>query len=76
MEKISRASERAAKRQYWQEQFENWKESGLTQAEYCRRHGLKQHQWWYWKKRLIDSAAPGTYPTAADRSIKISNLKS
>jgi hypothetical protein len=58
MEKKLTASQRAAKRRYWQQHFENWKESGLTQVKYRRRHGLKQHQWWYWKKRLVDSSVP------------------
>ncbi|UCE56110.1 MAG: hypothetical protein JSV31_11900, partial [Desulfobacterales bacterium] len=28
-------------------------ETGLTQAEYCRRNNLKHHQLVYWKKRFL-----------------------
>lgn len=58
MKKNSRDEENAAKRKYWEEQLRQWKQSGLTQVEYCRLHGLKQHQWWYWKKRIIKTTAP------------------
>ena len=28
------------KQQFWQDQVEAWKQSGTSQAEYCRRHDL------------------------------------
>jgi len=40
------------KRQYWEGHFRAWKESGLTQVEYRRQHNLKNHLWWYWRKRI------------------------
>ena len=33
---------------YWQAHIEAWKESNLSQAEYCRRQGLKTHRLCYW----------------------------
>ena len=40
------------KRQFWEEHIQAWQQSGLSQVEYCRRSNLKNHQWWYWRKRL------------------------
>jgi hypothetical protein len=53
MEQISRAEQLEQKRAYWKQHVESWQETGLTQAEYCRRHNLKHHQLVYWKKRFL-----------------------
>ena len=52
MEQLSRAEQLEKKRIYWKKHLEIWQETGLTQAEYCRRNNLKQHQLVYWKKRF------------------------
>jgi len=52
MDQISRAEELEQKRNYWKQHIDSWQETGLTQAEYCRRHNLKHHQLVYWKKRF------------------------
>lgn len=44
------------KRKFWEDHIQVWHESGLTQAEYCRQNNLKNHRWWYWRKRLSHSA--------------------
>ena len=52
-------SEKAA---YWAGHFEAWRGSGLSQGAYCRRHGLSQSSWGYWRNRLArlanEEAAP------------------
>ena len=48
----SRAEQLEDKRRYWKQQIEHWKESGLTQTEFCRLHNLIIHQLTYWKKRF------------------------
>ena len=40
------------KRQFWEDHVQGWQHSGLTQAEYCRQNNLKNHRWWYWRKRI------------------------
>lgn len=42
--------------QKWRSHLEAWHSSGLTQQAYCQMHGLKPHQFWYWKKKLGDSS--------------------
>ena len=53
------SSEKAA---YWSEHIAAWHKSGLSQGAYCRRHGLSQSSWGYWRKRLArlanEAAAP------------------
>ena len=53
MDELSRAEQLEQKRSYWKHHIECWQETGLTQAEYCRRHNLKHHQLVYWKKRFL-----------------------
>ena len=44
--------ERSAKKQkLWQAHVQAWKESGLSQNEYCRRSELSSSQFSYWKKK-------------------------
>ena len=51
--RLSRAEENKRKREYWSSHIERWQESGLSQRVYCREHNLKDHQFVYWKKRII-----------------------
>jgi hypothetical protein len=53
MEQLSRAEQLEQKRSYWKQQIEQWQQTGLTQAEYCRRNNLKHHRLVYWKKRYL-----------------------
>ena len=53
MEQISRAEQVEQKRAYWKQHIDSWQQTGLTQAEYCRRHNLKHHQLVYWRKRFL-----------------------
>lgn len=53
MEKSQREIENAEKRKKWKKHLEAWEESGITQTEYCRIHGLSIHQFTYWKSHLI-----------------------
>ncbi|WP_407635331.1 IS66 family insertion sequence element accessory protein TnpA [Methylohalobius crimeensis] len=39
------------KEQFWQEHFDAWRVSGLSQAEYCKQHGLKFSHFAYWRTR-------------------------
>jgi hypothetical protein len=53
MSQASRDEQRRQLRECWKERIDNWRQSGLKQNEYCRRHDLNWHQFVYWKKRLI-----------------------
>jgi len=53
-----RSEERAENRQVWEQHIRSWKESGLAQSEYCRRHNLRENQFTYWKRKFEFAAAP------------------
>lgn len=38
---------------YWQRWLSRWERSGLTQSEFCRRHGLKLANFAWWKRKLM-----------------------
>jgi len=37
---------------YWARLVESWRKSGLTQAEFCRRRGVKAVTFAWWKRKL------------------------
>lgn len=48
----------SAKRQLWRERYDEFKQSGLTQAEYCRQHGLSVKALSYWVRKYSRQQAP------------------
>jgi len=42
-----------SRRQYWEEHVSTWQCSGLSQAAYCREHGLLPRQLGYWVRRNV-----------------------
>ena len=40
------------RRKYWTDHVQRWRESGLTQREYCKREGLSIERFGAWKRRL------------------------
>lgn len=36
----------------WREHFRSWKESGLSQPDYCRDNGINHHRFSYWRTKL------------------------
>lgn len=47
------------KQQFWQDHVAAWEQSGITQAEYCRRQGLNTKLFGYWKRKLCKKPAAG-----------------
>jgi hypothetical protein len=43
---------RDSKQESWKRHIENWKESSLTQKQYCIQHQLKLATFQYWKSKL------------------------
>jgi hypothetical protein len=59
MEKIAEQEARSkaiqtpiVRREYWRGQVEQWRDSGLTQKEYCNREGISLERLGTWKRRL------------------------
>jgi transposase-like protein len=55
----------SAKRQLWRERYDEFKQSGLTQAEYCRQHGLPVRALSYWVRKYGNQQAPSRQEWAA-----------
>ena len=53
------------KRRFWGAQLRAWQQSGLTQAEYCRRQGLDRRRFHFWKDLLERERSPEPVPAAA-----------
>lgn len=65
MEKLkTNGSKFSDKQSFWAFHLERSQQSGLTQTEYCKKHGLSSPSYYYWKRRLKNSsAAAGKSPT-------------
>ena len=53
------ATQRGFARARWEEHVEAWRESGLTQAGYCRDKGLRAKYLSRWNKKLQEPLSPG-----------------
>lgn len=38
--------------EYWQQQMEQWQQSGLSGLKYCKQHHLSYHRFSYWRSKL------------------------
>jgi len=47
-------------REFWSKRVAAWLASGLTQAEYCRRHGVAKGTLGYWSSTLKRPRGPAT----------------
>ena len=55
--------------EHWQHHIDVWQQTGGSQAHYCRSHELDQHQFSYWKCKLLKnseakSAKPSRFAVA------------
>ena len=48
----SSSNPRQSKTEFWNRHIENWRNSDLTQVEYCRQNELNRHTFGYWKSKL------------------------
>jgi len=70
----------AEKREFWEEQIRFWQESGLSQSEYCKRHGIRASQWFYWRRRCRDTETgltlvPLEFPSANGPSHRVPAIR-
>ena len=48
------------KQHYWQRHMQAWKESGNSQAGFCREHNLNIKTFTYWRRKLSKRSATVT----------------
>ncbi len=59
---------------YWQRWLSQWERSGLTQAEFCRRHRLKLANFAWWKRKLtahVGSARSRGKPALSAKFVEV-----
>ena len=62
--------------EYWKNHLQQWRQSGLNQAEYCRRHNLKYSRFYKWKDRLCNYYPPDSWDGKTNgNSIKLVEVK-
>ena len=44
----------------WKELVREWQESGETLAAFARSRGIKDHQLWFWKDRILGTPKRGS----------------
>lgn len=52
-----RSLEGEARLRFWEHHLREWRESGFTQVEYCRKCELSRKSFTYWKRRLTERNA-------------------
>jgi len=58
----------ANRAEYWQRMVTAWEASGLSQAEFCRRRGLKAVTFAWWKRQLVGKPRRGGRGGSARRN--------
>ena len=55
----------------WQARIDAWQQSGKTMIAWCKEHQVSEHQFWYWKDRLLskkESSRPSRFVELLDDS--------
>jgi len=68
MAKTKKKTSRAA---YWQEHISQWSESGLTQAEYCRRNKISAAAFHWWKRQFRKKSKAQKNPSASMQFVEV-----
>ena len=56
MSEINEDEKYGEKYQYWQTHINAWKQSGISQSDFCRQHGLNIKIFGYWKRKLCSKS--------------------
>lgn len=72
---MDKRSTRAEKLEHWRRVVGKWRESGATQASFCRERGLPAWQFRYWLKRVSEDGASADGPAFATVSAPGSGLR-
>lgn len=63
------------KYQYWQPHIMAWEQSGESQVEYCRRHGLNIKPFGYWKRKLVKKSEGVSFVPVSIKPIHAVSVK-
>jgi hypothetical protein len=65
--KFTESTEKLTRKHFWQQHVASWRESNLSQVEYCRLNDLPIKNFGYWKRKKSEavSAHPRFFPLVA-----------
>ena len=68
----SKEAGEARKKTYWHEHIKAWKQSGLSQANFCKVRSLALSTFQYWRRKIGPSGndSPRFYPLAVVPSLE------
>lgn len=60
---------RTERGRFWQRHLQQWRQSGLSQAQYCRRHHFSAPAFGWWKGQLSATRIPAGLEAAKDPAV-------
>ena len=66
---------KSVQEQKWRRHLAAWKSSGLSQAAYCRQHGLTQNDFSRWKCEVARRDARTVAPAAAFVPVRVTGMQ-
>jgi len=66
----SKNSKNDKRRVFWQVHLDAWRDTGLTQAAYCRKNNLRANQFTYWKKQISQPDLPVKFVQVPEANLK------
>ena len=60
---------RTERGRFWQRHLRQWRQSGLSQAQYCRQHRLSVPAFGWWKRRLSAARILGEQSKTKDTGV-------
>src|SRR3972149_7304956 len=77
MSEIHEDEKYGEKNKFWQLHINAWQQSGISQADFCRRHGLNIKIFGYWKRTLCRRPDDGvSFVPVTIKPSHISSVKS
>lgn len=57
---------------HWQQQFDQWRDSGLSGAAFCKQFDLSYHQFCYWRRKFEQLGSGHDQPSGFTRVTHLS----
>ncbi len=74
MTTASKHNQLTKKQRYWQRYIDQWSQSGLSQAAYCREHKLKIKSFTYFKSRLKKKNLPVQFVQVPVEPVRVASF--
>ena len=68
---MAKTKKKTSRAVYWQKHISQWSESGLTQAEYCRRNKISAAAFHWWKGQLRKKSKAQKNPSTSMQFVEV-----